>query len=287
MAMRTGYQVITDRVISLLESGTVPWHKPWGGPERRPRNLVSDRPYRGMNVFLLSAADYESPYWLTFRQAKQRGGWVRKGESGCPCVYWNWTEKTNEESGETEKHAFMKAYTVFNVHQCDEINYPKFEESKREFTPIEACERVVTDMPRAPPIHHGGDRACYQPSSDSVHMPPPERFDKPESYYGTLFHELVHSTGHASRLGRPGITDPIAFGTSKYTKEELVAEMGATFLCGHTGIENAVIDNSAAYISSWLRRLRHDNRLVVQAAAQSQKAADYVLNQKPEEPPDA
>jgi antirestriction protein ArdC len=109
-------------------------------------------------------------------------------------------------------------------------------------------------------------------------MPPKERFDHPEAYYATLFHELVHSTGHESRLGRPGITESIEFGKRTYSKEELVAEMGATFLCGQTGIENAVINNSASYIASWLRRLQNDPRLVVQAAAQSQKAADYILN---------
>ena len=137
-------------------------------------------------------------------------------------------------------------------------------------------------MPRSPPIHHGGSRACYQPSNDEVHMPDRERFDSSEEYYSTLFHELVHSTGHASRLGRTGITETIVFGSRTYSKEELIAEMGATFLCGHTGIENAVIDNSASYLASWLGRLRNDSRLVVQAAAQSQKAVDYVLDQREE-----
>lgn len=281
--MRKAYEVITDRLVSLLEEGTVPWHRPWGGPESHPKNLASGRRYRGINVFMLSAAGYESPYWLTFRQAKGRDGHVKKGEKGYPCIYWNWVERTNEKTGDKEKHPFLKYYTVFNVEQCEQIEYPAANAPKNPFSPIEACERVVQKMPRAPPIHHAGTRAFYLPSSDEVHMPPCERFDSPEAYYGVLFHELVHSTGHESRVNRPGITEPIVFGSRQYSKEELVGEMGATFLCGHSGIEKAVIDNSASYIASWLRRLRSDSGLVVKAAAQSQKAADYILNQTREE----
>lgn len=282
--MRSVYQIITDRIVSLLEEGTVPWHRPWGGSENHPRNLVSDKPYRGVNVFLLSSAGYEAPYWITFKQARQRDGHVKKGEHGLPCVFWNWVERDNAETGETERRPFMKCYTVFNVQQCDGIAYPPATSSPRQFSPIERCESVVADMPRAPPIHHGGARACYRPSADEVQMPPRERFDHGEAYYSTLFHELIHSTGHQSRLARPGITETVVFGSGTYSKEELVSEMGATFLCGHTGIENVVIDNSSSYIASWLRRLRNDTRLVVQSAAQSQKAVDYILDRKREDP---
>lgn len=281
--MRNVYQIITDRVVKLLEAGTVPWHRPWGGPEWHPRSLVSGKEYRGVNVFLLSAAGYEAPYWLTYRQARLRDAYVRKGERGYPCVFWNWVESEDPDTGETRRRPFLKYYTVFNVLQCEQIEYPHPTDEARTFSPIERCEEITTGMPRAPPVHHGGSRACYDPFSDEVHMPGRERFDNPEAYYGVLFHELVHSTGHASRLGRPGISETIVFGSRTYSKKELIAEMAATFLCGHTGIENAVIDNSAAYISSWLGRLRNDHRLVVQAAAQSQKAADYILDQQEEE----
>lgn len=279
------YQLITDRIVKLLEAGTVPWRRPWGGSSHHPRNLVSDRPYRGINVFLLSAAAYEAPYWLTFKQARARGGYVKQGEHGFPCVYWNWLQREDPETGEFEKHPFLKYYTVFNVQQCERIDYPAPSSSDQPFSPLAGCDAVITGMPRAPPIRHGGDRACYWPVADEVYMPSRTSFDRPESYYATLFHELVHSTGHASRLNRPGITEPIVFGSHTYSKEELVAEMGATFLCGHTGIENAVLDNSASYVACWLARLRNDNRLVVQAAAQAQKAADFILNQKPQEEP--
>ncbi len=274
------YAIITDRIIKLLEAGTVPWHRPWAGSHLQPRNLISDKPYRGVNAFLLAAAAYESPYWLTFKQAKNREGTVKKGQRGYPCVFWNWVDRDDPKTGETTQHPFMRYYTVFNAQQCVGIDCPDNPLPARTFSPIRCCEDVVGGMPRAPPICHGGDRACYTPSTDQVQMPPRERFEKEEGYYTTLFHELVHSTGHDSRLARPGITDSILFGSHRYSQEELVAEMGATFLCGHTGIENAVIDNSAAYIASWLRRLRNDQRLVIQSAAQSQKAVDYILDRR-------
>lgn len=278
------YEVITDRIIKLLEEGVIPWHRPWGGPEDFPRNLVSGKQYRGINAFLLAVARYESPFWLTFKQAKRRGGSVRKGEKGYPCIYWNWTGIEDEETGETRQRPFLKHYTVFNVEQCEDVSYPKAELPNSEFSPIEVCETLVECMPHAPPIEYGGTRAAYDPSIDQVIMPKPELFHSPEDFYSTLFHELIHSTGHASRLARPSIQRPKAFGSPLYIKEELIAEMGAAYLCGHTGIENKIIENSAAYIADWLRRLRKDNRLVIHAAGNAQKASDYILNKQPEGP---
>lgn len=280
--MASVYEVITDRIVALLEKGTVPWHRPWGGSDHHPKNLVSGREYRGINVFLLSSAGYESSWWLSYKQAMDRGGNVKKDEKGCPCVFWNWFEKKDEQSDEVQKIPFLRYYTVFNAMQCEGIEYPELEERLNKFSLLEVCERVVMGMPNPPRIEHGGDRALYQPTSDTVRMPSSESFESPESYYGVLFHELTHSTGHESRLARPGIVENIVFGSRTYSREELIAEMGAAFLCGHTGIENKVIDNSASYIASWLDRLRNDTRLVVHAAGQAQKAADYILNRKHE-----
>ena len=279
---RDAYQAIADRIITLLEKGTVPWHKPWGGEQLHPRNLTSGKKYRGINTFVLSTAEFESPYWITYKQAADRDGHVRKGEKGFPCVFWNWTEKDNPDTGQAEKYAFLKYYTVFNAEQCEGIEYPRIELPENQHTPIEACERLVREMPHQPEIRHGGHSASYSPLADLVRMPQPERFDDPESYYSTLFHELTHSTGHASRIARPGMVKPTGFGSAAYAKEELTAEMGAAFLCGHTGIERTAIDNSASYISSWLKRLKNDSRLVVTAGAQAQKAADYILDDKPD-----
>jgi len=274
------YDVITARIVAQLEAGTAPWRRPWGGRFRFPRNLTSGKAYRGVNVFLLSMAGYSSPHWLTYKQAQALGGNVRKGEHGMPVVFWTeW--KREQADGTTDKLPVLRYYTAFNVAQCDGLppdRIPADDVSPAHpFAPIACCERVVAAMPNRPDVQHGFDSACYVPAADAVRMPNQTAFDRPEGYYATLFHELGHATGHASRLDRKGITDRAPFGTDTYGREELVAEMTSAFLCGHTGIETAVLDNSAAYVAGWLRVIQQDARLVVTAAAQAQKATDYIL----------
>lgn len=284
----TVYQVITDRVISLLEQGTVPWQKPWQGAEQAPQNLVSHKAYRGVNVFLLHAMHYTSPYWLTFKQAQELGGHVRKGEKSCPVVFWKWLEV--ERDGERERVPFLRYYSVFNVAQCDGLDehVPTVAgDNGRAVKSIEAAERIVAGMPKRPEIRQGLDRAFYSPGGDFVGMPNPGQFRSAEDWHSVLFHELTHATGHESRLARKGVSGTdgewSAFGSTPYAKEELVAEMGAAFLCGQAGIVERTLDNSAAYIASWLSRLKDDPKLVVQAAAQAQKAADFILGVKHEQ----
>jgi antirestriction protein ArdC len=277
------YQVITDRVMALLEQGTVPWHKPWRGGDMLPQNLVSRKPYRGVNVFMLHAMAYESPFWLTFKQAKEMGGNVRKGEHACPVVFWKWLDADGAGEATGKRPVpMLRYYSVFNVAQCDGVTAPAIEGTDREHSPIETAEKIVAAMPQRPEIRHGLDRAFYSPAADSVGMPSPERFETPENYYSVLFHELTHSTGHESRLNRKGVSggERAGFGSQSYSKEELVAEMGAAFLCGRAGIVERTIDNSAAYVASWLERLKDDARLVVLAAAQAQKAADFILGRQ-------
>ena len=284
MAKTNAYDVITDRVVKLLEAGTVPWRRTWVAADAR--NLVSGKCYRGINAFLLPCAGYTSPYWLTFKQAKALGGHVRKGEQGCPVVFWNWVDRENAESGEAERIPFVRYYTSFNLEQCDGIPAEKIPaaeafQPRSDASPIDSCERVVAGMQHPPTIQHEGQRPSYHPPLDRVSIPATQWFESDQAYYATLFHELTHATGHANRLNRPGITDQsAAFGTETYSKEELVAEMGAAFLCGHTGIENRTIDNSASYVAGWLRKLKNDSKLVVQAAAQAQKATDHILGRK-------
>jgi antirestriction protein ArdC len=278
----TPYQVITDRILALLEQGTVPWQQPWDSAMGLPRNLFSQRAYRGINVWLLTAMDYPSPFWATFQQVTAAGGRVRKGEHGVPVVFWKIYVHEDPETGEADKRFVLRQYTVFNAEQIDGVAIPEITVLPHRFTPIERCAHLVDAMPQRPAIRHGHQRACYTPATDTLHLPSPACFQSPEAYYATVFHEVVHSVGHRTRLNRPTLTDPCRFGDPTYAKEELVAEMGASYLCGVCGIANATIENNAAYLQSWMRVLRHDVTLLVHAAAQAQRAADYIQNLQPE-----
>lgn len=284
------YQRVTDRIIELLERGVVPWRRPWaGGPAGFPKSLASGRAYRGVNVFMLHAAGFESPWWITYKQARERGGHVRKGEKGWPVVFWKWLEREERDpaTGEpkTRKVPLLRQYSVFNVAQCGEIDAPAPPDARTfDFDPIEEAEAVVQGMPKPPTIGHGQNRAAYCPASDHVGMPRRERFERPAEYYSTLFHELAHATGHPERLGRfPEGQAVASLGSPTYGREELIAEMGAAFLCGRCSIADRTVENSAAYIDGWLEKLRSDKRLVVMAAAQAQKAADFILGTEPAE----
>jgi len=274
------YEMITEKILEIMNQGTIPWHKPWNANGDTPRNLITMRPYRGINAFLLSCLG-GSPYWLTFKQAKEKGGNIQKGSKGVPVIFWNWTEKEkmNEETGEVtrERIPFLRYYTVFNLNQVDCVEPPP-EPEKKEHDPIKEAQAVIDNMPNPPEIIHGGDRACYSPTLDRVNMPELNAFDSAEEYYNTLFHEHGHATGHVSRLNRKELTGYNPFGSDSYSKEELVAEMTAAFLCGATGIERKTINNSAAYLQGWSSRFQDDKKMVVCAAAAAQRAADYILN---------
>jgi antirestriction protein ArdC len=279
------YEIITGKIIEKLEQGTAPWTRPWSGGQL-PRNLVTGKTYRGINLFLLNMANYASPYWLTYRQCQEKGGQVKKGERSSQVVFWQLPEKGAKEQddegeeGTGRKAPLLRYYCVFNAEQCDGLDIPQLEQEAREFSPLEACEALIHGMPaNSPEIRHNEQKAYYVPSMDYVNMPKPETFRSSEEYYSTLFHELTHSTGHSSRLSRKGITVHNGFGSADYGKEELVAEMGAAFLCGCTGIEN-LIDNSSAYIAGWLKAIREDKKIVITAAAAAQKAVDYILNKQ-------
>lgn len=267
------YEVITQRIIDSLEQGVVPWRTPW--VSHAPMNLISKKPYRGVNVFLLSASRMTSPYWLTFRQAKGKGGSVRKGEHGTPVIFW----KVYDNADEKLRRFVLRYYTVFNLTQVDGIDAPLVDSTDSlPFEPIEACERIVEMYPNAPILEEGGNRAAYSPSQDTIIMPPRDSFTSEEGYYATRFHEMVHSTGHGSRLDREGITKLEAFGTHSYSYEELVAECGSAFLCGEAGILNLTLENSASYIKGWVSKLRGEPKWIVKAGGEAAKAADYILS---------
>src|SRR5882724_340661 len=269
------YEIVTEEVIKQLESGVAPWRKPWR--TEMPCNLVSGKAYRGMNVFLLGSQGYASRYWLTFNQADKLAGHVKRGEQSSIVTFWHFGEEKIETDGSKTRPFLLRYYRVFNVCQTEGIAEKLgLGESARPVASIEQCEAIVAGMPNRPKFEQS-DRAWYRPSTDSVGMPARGLFASAEEYYSTLFHELTHSTGHASRIGREGIETLNTFGSESYSKEELVAEMGAAMLCGVTGIERKTLANSAAYLKSWIERLKSDSRLLVSAASAAQKAADYIL----------
>lgn len=272
------YQIITDRIVSLLEQGEIPWRKTWNTKTGTPRNYITDKPYQGINILILASMRYSSPYWLTFKQAIDKGGSVRKGEHGVPIVFWHFKEcEELDKAGKPKKIPYLRYYTVFNASQIDGIEFPEPAIETIDFNPIARAEEIVAGYMGKPEIKYGFTRACYRPPLDEVNMPAPERFSSAEEHYSTLFHELVHSTGHEKRLTRRGSDEVRHFGDENYSKEELVAEMGATFLNSEAGIEAPTLENSVAYIQSWLKALKNDPKILIQAASLAQKAADYIL----------
>lgn len=275
--------IITEQIIDRLEKGEIPWRRPWtplAGPNA-PRNLLTGKPYRGINTFILACQSFSCPYWLTYKQARDKGGNIRRGETGTTVVFWKWVEVEDSENGEEKAIPFLRHYTVFNLEQTEGIEAPPSPiVIEKPFNPIQTAEDIIAAMPRRPEIRHSGSRAYYKPTCDLVNIPPRETFHQEEEYYCTLFHEIGHATGHSSRLNRKGVTDYTSFASHEYSKEELVAEMTAAFLCAETGIEQATIDNSAAYIQSWLKELNNDKSMVILAAGQAQKAVDFIINRQ-------
>ncbi|WP_433947028.1 ArdC family protein [Paenibacillus sp. SN-8-1] len=264
------YEMVTNRMIQLLEKGIVPWRRPWR--VGAAVNWKSQKPYRGINTMLLEPGEY-----ATFKQISEAGGTVKKGEKGQFVVFWTWLDKEDESSGKPVKIPFLRYYNVFDINkQCEGLQ-SKRNDQIYEHDPIEEAEKICANYIDAPRVMFASGRAFYRPSTDSISVPPLCDYTKPEEYYSTLFHEHVHSTGHVKRLNRQGIAEIAAFGDESYSKEELVAEIGAAMLCGVAGIDNTTLENSAAYVGSWLRKLKDDKRLIIQAAGQAQKAADYIL----------
>jgi len=271
------YQQITDKIIAQLETGTAVWRKNWSSASSFPINAASRKEYRGINWLMLQCSAFGSNEWMTYKQCANAGGQVRAGSKGTQVVFWSFLpSKTEKKADGTAKMIpFLKAYTVFNREQCE--NLPEIMPVEREaFCSIERAEAIISAMPKRPQIFHAGGKAFYKPLEDTVTMPAKADFHAPAGYYSVLFHELVHATGHESRLAREGICRTNSFGSDLYSKEELVAEMGAAFLNAHAGIETEH-EQSAAYIAGWLKALKDDKKLVMQAASAAQKAADYIM----------
>lgn len=288
---------VTNEVIAQLEQGKVFWKKPWSS-YGLPKNYKSGRHYEGFNAlylnFITEKRNFKAPYFLTFKQAKELGGNVRKGEKGTQIIFWKiFGNKVGEKTtttGETKDIVQTKfvpfIWTVFNIDQIEGVEFalPKdLERTDNEI--IEACQQVVNNYPApAPKIEHGGSQAYYMPFFDRVQMPKLESFVSSQAYHSTLFHELIHSTGHEIRLNRFNEEEKATrFGDVNYSKEELVAEMGASFLNAHTGIKEEVFENSIAYLQGWISKLKDDKTMIIYASTKAFKAASFILNLKEQE----
>lgn len=289
------YEIVTNRILEKLEQGQVPWQKPWNIKTGYPCNIVTGKEYNGINVMLLGSQNYDSKYWLSFKQCADNDGHVKKGEKGSMIVFWNFIDKSTGKAVDNDSEhpkaksgdviPILKYYTVFNVNQCEGLDLKRLtaeiESQKAEKPHVDvpiAAQAIVDGYKDGPEIKYGFTRACYRPSTDEINMPKPEHFKTIEEHYSTLFHEMIHSTGHENRLSRRDSSEPRQFGDEAYSKEELVAEMGASFLSAKAGIENKTIDNSAAYLQSWMKALEDDKKLLITAAGQAYKAANYITN---------
>jgi antirestriction protein ArdC len=268
------YELITARILAALETGVPPWRKPW--KTSAAHNVRTLRPYRGINTLLLAVEDRSDPRWGTFKAWKESGASVKRGERGTHIVLWKTALKrmrpderaAAEAQGLATSYAFMRTYVVFNAAQCD--NVPELEQGI-PFKPIDSARAILEGMPNVPEILEGSS-AFYRPSTDTVTLPPAETFESAEAFYVCAFHELAHSVAAENRLG--GI-DPHTFGSDPYAREELVAELTAAMLAGSCEISFA-LESSAAYLDHWREQLTRDPRLIVSAAGEAQRRADYI-----------
>lgn len=263
-------EIVLDRILNAMKNGIIPWRKPWSS--KLPCNFVTKRRYNGINLFLLSLSPYSSPYWLTFKQAKEKGLNVLKGERGSPIVFWSIKDYT-DKNGDVKTIPFLRYYTVFNLQQTDSDFQ---EENQIEFNPVEKAEKFQSDFFQAQGVElTDGMKACYIPSLDRIQMPKKESFFSVEGYYSTLFHEMAHATGHKGRLNR---LVPASFGSDPYVKEELIAELASAFACAENGIDNT-LQNSAAYLQGWMKKLKEDPKLLIQASGKAAKAFKFMAGE--------
>jgi len=279
------YSQVNGRLLAALEQGIIPWKRPWSG--RLPTNYDTNREYRGVNILTLGIAEmvmgYSSPYWLTFRQAQKHGGHIRKGERATYIVFSEKKVKEVQmEDGTKEERVlhFVRSFPIFNFDQTEGV--PK-KDAVAALDPdrdlIEVCNSVMSRMPNPPAYRESGNSAYYMPKEDLVNLPPIEAFRTSEGYVATKFHEYAHSTGHESRLNRPGIMVVAAFGSEEYSFEELIAELTSAYLCARNGIDNT-LENSSAYIRNWLKALKDDKTMLLKASGKAMAAVEYILANK-------
>lgn len=266
------YQVITNKIIEMMETHGANWSKPWveSGMGGAPVSISTGNPYRGINWMLLGMAGYSDRRWGTFKAWQEKGASVRKGEKATSIVFFKQLEITDKDTNEQKNIPLLRAFSVFNAEQVEgapEMDLP-------ELTPTELLDHADAYVQNTGAlITYGGDVACYSPVTDKIKCPTADQFHSTESYYGTLLHELVHWTGHKTRCNRDLLN---TFGSEDYAKEELVAELGAAFLCCDLGITPEPRQDHAGYLAGWLKVLKSDKKFIVRAATKAQAAIDHL-----------
>lgn len=285
------YDQVTNRIIELLEGDVVPWRRTWG-VYGLAKNYATNRLYSGINALLLNSTHHPIPFFMTWKQLKEKKGRVIKGAKAHKVYYYNRVyrdESDNKISFEEAQklkaldkrvkfRAFLRQYNVFNVEDIEEIDFEFPEVELHDNEKIANCEAVMASMKEPPEFRYVDNSLFYYSVADYINLPPIEHFASSEDYYNGLFHEVSHWTGHKSRLNRPGIVEGYAFGTPGYAKEELIAEISAAFICGTVGIDRTeVTENTTAYINGWLKILREDKTFIMKVASEAQKSADFIL----------
>ncbi len=269
------YREVTDRIIAQMEKGVIPWRKSWIAAGQTAISHTTGKAYSLLNQMLLGKAGE----YLTFKQCHDEGGYVRKGEKAHLIVFWKWIEQKDEETEEVKQIPFLKYYSVFHIDQCEGIAARHMQTNPDPADADETAEAVITEYAKREGVRIDrteGDAAYYQSSADRIVLPLLSQFRETAEYYSTAFHEVVHSTGHSSRLAR--IDSTAHFGGEVYSREELIAEIGAAALVHHCGLETAdSFTNSTAYIQNWLTALKNDKRLIVSAAGKAEKAVNFIF----------
>ena len=280
------YKKVTEQIIDRMESGNFTWKRPWSSIGL-PQNYVTKKSYRGINAFITSFSQFGSPFWLTMKQANKLKGKVIKGQKATTVVYWKMLkfEKENEKTGKKEEKIvpLLRYYNIFNAEQIEGI---EFKATKgNEIGTSETLNKIFDEMPNKPLVKIiASNRACYNPTLDVVTIPMKKAFENTAKFYSTLSHELIHSTGHSSRLNRATVMSGTFFGSHDYSFEELIAEIGASFLCAIGGINDESSEkNSVAYLQSWIKALKNDNKFIFKASTLAQKSVDYIMGKINEE----
>jgi antirestriction protein ArdC len=286
------YERVTASILALIEKGDLmPWQKPWKGESEWARSMSSSKLYNGINRWILTLtaqANGWSPWFGTYKQIEALGGQVRKGEKSSLAILWKPMTRMNKDTGLEEKFMMLRTFNVFSASQADNLPEKFFAKPEPTNTDgrADVAEAVFSDYVEREGIsgtHFGGDRAFYSPALDSITLPKFDTFVSADHYYATVFHECAHSTGHASRLARPGIVEFSGFGSHSYSREELVAELASSLVLGVLGLDKPnIVENQAAYLKSWSAALKSDPQAFVWAAGRAEKAANLILGVEPE-----